>query len=108
MFTWFISIYNVNEDVGAATITVTLDAVSDQMIDATVFAGSVSLSGGTVGVALSGAGATLGLLAALGISSVMQTEQLELPMRDPSSSWRRQKEQRAAARSAACRSHMKT
>jgi hypothetical protein len=36
----------------------TLDAVSDQRIEATVLAGSVAISGGTVGVALSGAGAS--------------------------------------------------
>lgn len=35
-----------------------LDAISDQTIDATVFAGSVALSGGLVGVSLSGAGAS--------------------------------------------------
>ncbi len=40
-----------------ATGVLTLDAVSDEEIDATVFAGSVSISGGLVGVAVSGAGA---------------------------------------------------
>jgi len=40
-----------------ATGALTVDAVSDQAIDATVFAGSVALSGGIVGASLSGAGA---------------------------------------------------
>ncbi len=38
-----------------ATGVLTLDAISNQTIDATVFAGSVAISGGLVGVSLSGA-----------------------------------------------------
>ncbi len=41
-----------------ATGALTIDAVADQDIDATVFAGAVALSGGFVGVSLSGAGAS--------------------------------------------------
>ena len=48
--------YILNSSVDA-TGALTLDAHSQQTIDATVFAGSVALSGGIVGVSLSGAGA---------------------------------------------------
>lgn len=48
-------ILNSNVD---ATGELTLDALSDQTIEATVFAGSVAISGGLVGVAVSGAGAS--------------------------------------------------
>ncbi len=49
--------YVLNSSV-AATGALMLDALSDQTIEATVFAGSVAVSGGLVGVAVSGAGAS--------------------------------------------------
>lgn len=49
--------YILDSSVDAAG-ALTLDAVSDQTIEATVFAGSVAVSGGLVGVAVSGAGAS--------------------------------------------------
>ncbi len=51
-----IQAYILDSNVGA-TGALTLDAISNQTIDATVFAGSVAISGGLVGVSLSGAGA---------------------------------------------------
>ncbi len=49
--------YILDSSVDAAG-ALTLDAVSHQTIDATVFAGSVAVSGGLVGVSVSGAGAS--------------------------------------------------
>ena len=49
--------YLLNSSV-AASGALTLDATSDQTIDARVLAGAVAISGGTVGASLSGAGAS--------------------------------------------------
>ncbi len=49
--------YILNSNVDA-TGALTADAISNQTIDATVFAGSVAVSGGLVAVSLSGAGAS--------------------------------------------------